>query len=86
MREGGAGGVGGGGWGGGTKDLGQVVHDTGLLGVHQVEFPYENNEMCIESVQVSLEVQGHRLLKVGPVQMSQHVEQEPADLLYQRIK
>lgn len=72
--------------GGGAEDFGQVVHDTGLLGVDQVEFPYENDEMCIQSVQVALQVQSHRLFKVRPVEVSQHVEQVPADLLYQGLK
>lgn len=42
--------------------------------------------MCIESVQVALQVQSHRLFKVRPVEVSQHVEQVPADLLYQGLK
>lgn len=42
--------------------------------------------MCIQSVQVALQVQSHRLFKVRPVEVSQHVEQVPADLLYQGLK
>lgn len=81
------GGGGRGGWRhGAAEDFGQVVHDTGLLGVDQVEFPYENDEMCIQSVQVALQVQSHRLFKVRPVEVSQHVEQVPADLLYQGLE
>lgn len=42
--------------------------------------------MCIQSVQVALQVQSHRLFKVRPVEVSQHVEQVPADLLDQGLK
>lgn len=52
----------------------------------QVELPYENNEMCIESVQVALQVQCHCLFKVRPVEVSQHMEQVAADLLHQGVK
>lgn len=72
--------------GGAAEDFRQVVHDTGLLGVDQVEFPYENDEMCVQSVQVALQVQSHRLFKVRPVEVSQHVEQVPADLLHQGLE
>lgn len=73
-------------WGGAAEDFRQVVHDTRLLGVHQVEFPYENDEMCVQSVQVALQVQSHRLFKVRPVEVRQHVEQVPADLLHQGLE
>lgn len=42
--------------------------------------------MCVQSVQVTLQVQGHCLLKVSPVEVSQDVEEVPANLLYQRVK
>lgn len=42
--------------------------------------------MCIQCVQVAVQFQSHRLLKVRPVEVSQHVEQVPADLLYQGLK
>lgn len=42
--------------------------------------------MCIQSVQVALQFQSYRLFKVRPVEVSQHVEQVPADLLYQGLK
>jgi len=85
--RGGRGRGGGRGWrGGGAEDFGQVVHDAGLLGVHQVELPDENDEMCIQSVQVALQLQSHRLFKVRPVEVSQHVEQVPADLLHQGLE
>lgn len=42
--------------------------------------------MCIQSVQVALQLQSHCLFKVRPVEVSQHVEQVPADLLHQGLK
>lgn len=70
----------------GAKSLIEVVHDGGLLGIHQVEFPYKYNEMCEKCVQVSVQVHGHCLPVVGPVDVSQHVEEIPADLFHQRLK
>lgn len=71
---------------GGAQHLRQVVHDAGLLGVDQVEFPDEDDEMCVQCVQVSLQLQSHRLFKVRPVNVRQHVEQIPTDLLHQRLE
>lgn len=71
---------------GGAQHLRQVVHDAGLLGVDQVEFPDEDDEMCVECVQVSLQLQSHGLFKVRPVNVRQHVEQEPAHLLHQGLE
>lgn len=42
--------------------------------------------MCVQSVQVALQVQSHRLFKVRPVEVSQHVKQIPADLLHQGLE
>lgn len=71
---------------GGAQHLRQVVHDAGLLGVDQVEFPDEDDEMCVQCVQVSLQLQSHRLFKVRPVNVRQHVEQISTDLLHQRLE
>ncbi len=71
---------------GGAQHLRQVVHDAGLLGVDQVEFPDEDDEMSVQCVQVSLQLQSHRLFKVSTVDVSQHVKQIPADLLHQRLE
>lgn len=71
---------------GGAQHLRQVVHDAGLLGVDQVELPDEDDEMCVQCVQVSLQLQSHGLFKMRPVNVCQHVEQIPTDLLHQRLE
>ncbi len=69
-----------------AQRLRQIVHHRRLLGVHQIEFPYKNHEMRVECVYVSVQVHGHRLLVVGPVDVGQNVEEIPADFLHQRVE
>lgn len=67
----------------GAEGLRQVVHYGRLLGVHQIEFPYKNHEMCVQCVQMSVQVHRHRFLVVGPVDVAQHVEEILANFFHQ---
>lgn len=62
------------------------MQDLRLLLLNESEAVVEEDEVCEDTVEVCVQVEKHHLAKVAVVEMGQHVEQQPLDLLHNGLK
>lgn len=64
----------------------QVVKPRGLLGLQEVELAREAHKVAEHGVEVAVEVQANRLAEVAPVDVRNHMVQQPEELAHHRFE